>query len=1244
MTGQNDDCHIVDNCDEIDWVTEFNFGSNLDADPGVEICIPVTVNNFLEIISFEFSISFNPEILQFSQLFDPQNLVTFDPQTSVNDNFVNEGFLNILYTNVNLVGVCLDDNTEIFSLCFIPVGDPGECTQVTITSTSVDPLIEVSITDESFVTAQYCPDNEFVANPGTICIGCNSLNINSGFCSTSVGTTTGAIFFEFCGGTGPYNWTAAGESGSASEGELITIDNLGVGMYTVTVEDANGNMLTENIQILNQPSMDIQISSTDPTCLGRDDGEVSITITDGFEPYFEAWSNFEFETDLIDDLSAGTYTVTVTDGLGCQQTASATLILDTLKVMATVLDSASCAGSNDGVVELIAQGGNPTGGTDYTFITPSGSFTSSNPFNDGTATDGWYYYQVQDGSIPNCVSTIDSIFVPNRGMLDADIQIDSTSCFGVCDGFFRIEPNGGSENYLFLLTDSDFNLIFGGINIGNMIWEYNDLCPGDYIATVTDANFGCQESWEFSIFQPDTLVMSEMTVLPTCSGADGSISLSSVGGTEPYSYLWDDGDVNDFKNNLGGGEYCVTVTDDNGCQDSLCVTLTNGGLLEIDANILETIDCPGSTNGKTFVDVLNGSGSYNFAWFDDMGNQLSNQQTLCDLGAGMYIAVVEDLVQACISEPDTIILAPGIALDIVPGSTSPLCPGDSDGIATVTVTGGSGNPSYLWDTLSNMTNTLFGVPAGEYCVTITDGTCEEIECVVVDDPPAIILDIKDIQDVTCFGGTTGEITIQATGGTVNNGNYFYTIFDENMQNVGDGSGDCITIPNIPAGNLFAFASDGQCPSEMIPFTINQATRIEIDDAQSIISDVSCFGQCDGNATVVAIGGTGPYDFFWPDYGINGATISGLCPGVQYVEITDNLGCTMLDSIELNQPDTLIVAVDPFQTAEINCNGGENGIITIFHTGGNVGPFTYNWSPNVSDDTRAENLGVGLYEVTVTDVNGCTDSLSYSLDVPPAIVADIPSPPQPLCFGEETCITVDDVTGGVPGNYTFSINQGIRYPIDTCINVIAGQYTVTVFDADGCSTDTSFFIDQPFELEVDLGPDFEVELGDSTETLQAVINSFLPIDSIMWSPDGTYACTDITCDFINIFPTSTQSYFVTVTDSNGCTDTDEVLVRIDDNRNVYFPNIFSPNNDGQNDLFQLFAGDGVEMIESFRIFDRWGNMLFEELEVEPEVAGTVGWDGNFKGNPVNPGIFVYVARVKFVDGVYITYSKDFTLLR
>ena len=121
------------------------------------------------------------------------------------------------------------------------------------------------------------------------------------------------------------------------------------------------------------------------------------------------------------------------------------------------------------------------------------------------------------------------------------------------------------------------------------------------------------------------------------------------------------------------------------------------------------------------------------------------------------------------------------------------------------------------------------------------------------------------------------------------------------------------------------------------------------------------------------------------------------------------------------------------------------------------------------------------------------------------------------------------------------------------------------------------------------------------------------------------------------------YSLTVVDTNGCEGFDDVLIEVDKNRNVYIPNTFTPNGDGTNDVFRVYAGVGVNRITKFQVFDRWGESVFEATDLIPNDLGPDGWDGTFKGEFMNPGVFIYLIEVEFVDGVVLLYRGDITLL-
>jgi gliding motility-associated-like protein len=124
----------------------------------------------------------------------------------------------------------------------------------------------------------------------------------------------------------------------------------------------------------------------------------------------------------------------------------------------------------------------------------------------------------------------------------------------------------------------------------------------------------------------------------------------------------------------------------------------------------------------------------------------------------------------------------------------------------------------------------------------------------------------------------------------------------------------------------------------------------------------------------------------------------------------------------------------------------------------------------------------------------------------------------------------------------------------------------------------------------------------------------------------------------------MTYTLTVIDINGCTASSQIFVDIDRNRKVYIPTVFSPNGDGINDKFQVFTGLGVEHINFVRLYDRWGEKVYEEIDLPPSSDGTPGWDGNFRGHDMDPAVFLYLVEVVFVDGKVLVYRGDVSLLR
>ena len=245
------------------------------------------------------------------------------------------------------------------------------------------------------------------------------------------------------------------------------------------------------------------------------------------------------------------------------------------------------------------------------------------------------------------------------------------------------------------------------------------------------------------------------------------------------------------------------------------------------------------------------------------------------------------------------------------------------------------------------------------------------------------------------------------------------------------------------------------------------------------------------------------------------------------------------------------------------------------------------------------------------------------------------------FGSDGSIIIESIEGGEPP-YTVALNGGNSDVIAVFPfvydNLENGFYSLTVIDALGTIQTEDIFLPFPDPPLFELGDDLFIDLGQSI-TLSPDLD-FDPA-SFLWEPDTLLDCSD--CEMPTASPTNDIVYTLTVTDLNGCTYSDEVAIFVQKARNVYGPNAFSPNNDANNDEFTLFAGGQVARIKSLLIFDRWGNLMFENFNFPPNNL-SVGWDGRFKGKMMNPGVYVWFAEVEFVDGQVGLYEGEVTLIR
>ena len=284
---------------------------------------------------------------------------------------------------------------------------------------------------------------------------------------------------------------------------------------------------------------------------------------------------------------------------------------------------------------------------------------------------------------------------------------------------------------------------------------------------------------------------------------------------------------------------------------------------------------------------------------------------------------------------------------------------------------------------------------------------------------------------------------------------------------------------------------------------------------------------------------------------------------------------------------------------------------------------------------------GAYQLVVTDaINGCSDTAEVEvLELSAPITGlDIEVQP-PSCPGAgDGRISIIGVQGGVEP-FTFSFDGGSPSSVRSYLHLLPGAYALRVLDAQGCDFDTLLLIADPPELTVDLGPDRLIQLGDSIQ-LEALSN--LPVLRYIWTPAAQLP--DAEGPTLWVRPAITTAYGVTVVNENGCTASDWVTLTINTKNLFFVPNAFTPNGDGVNDVFVVFAGDAVSQVRSLRILDRWGNLVYSRQNFPPNDPD-FGWDGSFQGRLLNPAVFVVMAELELFNGRHTeVYTGDLTLLR
>lgn len=1065
-----------------------------------------------------------------------------------------------------------------------------------------------------------------------------------------VSQNTGKVYLSASGGTNPYSFSWSNGFTSFNSTQLVA------GSYTVTVKDAGGCMVSTSISITEPGPLVVNPSVQNGKCQPNT-GSATITASGGVGGFTYSWSNAA-TGQTINNLTKGTYTVTVSDLNGC--TISSTVVLtNSSNPIATVsITTGILCNGGKGNVTASASGGDPG----YSYSWSNGSFATTTAMTDQLTSVSAANYTVTVTDANSCTS-INSINLTEPPPIILNAPLTTNANCASSTGTAITSATGGTGTLTYSWSP------------GTSGQTANNLNAGTYTVIVNDAN-GCSKSTTAIISNNGgPAITSVNSVNNMCVGQTaGQASVSISGGSTPYTYSWSmgtssitSGTVSQISN-LSSQTYSVTITDANNCLIITSVVVTDPPPIGAATFTTSNSTC-GGNNGSAVITLSGGTGNFNFSWSNS-----ASGATAQNLSATTYTVTATDANNCSKVSLVTInnTNGPLVSMNI---ATPIKCNGGTGAIAA-SVSGGTNPFTYNWANAGVNGSGPSGLSAGIYSLTVIDKNgCTTTSSLSLPEPPVISGPILVASNTTC-GNSNGTVTATSSGGSgaltyswsnsgagtpltgLSVGVYTLTVADGNgctktgTTAIGNANGPGVfaSIANpIPCyqgnGNVLASVTGGSLPytyswsnglsaittsSNHIITVLANSYTVTTTDANNcssisavtltdpplintpsfITTNTSCQGSS-GSAVANASGGSGTLTYSW-SVGASGATISGLAVGNYTVTVLDGNACTTTGIATINNtngPSILSVT-----SVDINCYGGNSGSASITVANGTA-PYTYSWSNGATVSTGSQsnqlsNLTANTYTVVVTDAGGCKLTSIIKLTEPLALKVNVTTTDEEC--GNSNGTASSFVSGGT-AIYTYLWNNGFTQASQ--LNLDSGTYILTVTDSKGCVSGSLGMVKTIPKGTINISPAQQTIVEGGSVALSAFGAS-----AFTWSPATGLSCTNCYDPVAN--PVVTTTYTITALDLNGCTISAMLTIVVrpgcsGEDSDIFIANVFSPNNDGKNDVLKI-EGNGLTNIY-WGIYDRWGNLIYETFDQNSP------WDGTKRGNAMESGTYVYYLK-------------------